>query len=652
MVSIQRISGTYCEILPAGDARAPHELRLDIDGDCPQMAASGTLRRPFAEDVYWLAHPLARVDDRTWRGPVVLSEPTTVGYDAVELRRVDGPDDDASLVDLTLLRAGQIVAEHRHVRRGAAFVAVEFELDYVAGVEPVLGIRTHAHPHRPASLPDEELTLVGAFARAGVEVTTTSGDGLVPLKGAGADELWSDGELHDAMQTYWSRFADRPQWALWVFFAGLHRDGDGLGGIMFDDIGPNHRQGAAIFHDSFISRAPAGDPNPAAWVQRMRFWTTVHEIGHAFNLAHSWEKQLTGYPLPWLPVANDPRARSWMNYPYNIEPTGERFFSDFEFAFAADELLFVRHAPRRFVRMGDASWYDNHGFSRLLPAPGLELSLHVGNSRLEFLEPVVLDVRLRNAGPEPVTLPAALLRSLDSLSVVHKRIGRQARRHIPFATYCGDESEVTLAPGQSITEALYVSAGRNGFDISAPGRYCLQAAVLLKGDTAVVSPPLELRIAPPLSREQEIVAQDYFSEDVARVMAFDGSTVLTRANDTLREIAEMEASRAAIHAKIALAMPQVHPWQTIDFTRRALMKHNVDPEPASDVLHELLIDRAREAVRSLSSTDYRRYGDFLQKIRDADLTKASLPITPRINQALREYGIAGVQSLAEKGGPA
>ncbi len=89
----------------------------------------------------------------------------------------------------TLLRAGQIVAEHRHVRRGAAFVAVEFELDYVAGVEPVLGIRTHAHPHRPASLPDEELTLVGAFARAGVEVTTTSGDGLVPLKGAGADEL-------------------------------------------------------------------------------------------------------------------------------------------------------------------------------------------------------------------------------------------------------------------------------------------------------------------------------------------------------------------------------------------------------------------------------------------------------------------------------
>jgi hypothetical protein len=44
------------------------------------------------------------------------------------------------------------------------------------------------------------------------------------------------------------------------------------GGIMFDDIGPNHRQGTAIFIDSFISQAPAGDANAAAWVRRMRVY--------------------------------------------------------------------------------------------------------------------------------------------------------------------------------------------------------------------------------------------------------------------------------------------------------------------------------------------------------------------------------------------
>ncbi len=92
--------------------------------------------------------------------------------------------------------------------------------------------------------------------------------------------------MHDAMQTYWSRFANQAQWSTWVFFAALHERGTGLGGIMFDDIGPNHRQGTAIFTKSFISQPPAGDPASNAWVRRMQFWTACHEMGHSFNLAH------------------------------------------------------------------------------------------------------------------------------------------------------------------------------------------------------------------------------------------------------------------------------------------------------------------------------------------------------------------------------
>ena len=109
--------------------------------------------------------------------------------------------------------------------------------------------------------------------------------------------------MHDAMQVYWSHFAPKAQSSVWVFFASLHEsipqpypyrlsNRDQLGGTMFDDIGPNHRQGCAIFEDSFISEAPSGDPNPEAWVRRMRFWTAAHEIGHTFNLAHSWQKTL------------------------------------------------------------------------------------------------------------------------------------------------------------------------------------------------------------------------------------------------------------------------------------------------------------------------------------------------------------------------
>ncbi len=130
--------------------------------------------------------------------------------------------------------------------------------------------------------------------------------------------------MHDAMQIHWSKFANAPQWALWTFFASLHEMGTSLGGIMFDDIGPNHRQGTSLFLDSFIKTPPAGDPAPAAWVNRMIFWTACHEMGHSFNLAHSWQKNLG---VQWMPLANEPLARSFMNYPYNVPGGTSAFFS-------------------------------------------------------------------------------------------------------------------------------------------------------------------------------------------------------------------------------------------------------------------------------------------------------------------------------------
>jgi len=123
-------------------------------------------------------------------------------------------------------------------------------------------------------------------------LTKSGGDTIVPIAGAGAGAQWSDVEMHDATQVHWSRFANKAQWSPWTLLPSLHEQGPSLGGIMFDDIGPNHRQGTAIFEDAFIATAPAGDPAPAAWAQRMRCWTAAHEMGHACNLAHSWQKSL------------------------------------------------------------------------------------------------------------------------------------------------------------------------------------------------------------------------------------------------------------------------------------------------------------------------------------------------------------------------
>ena len=43
----------------------------------------------------------------------------------------------------------------------------------------------------------------------------------------------ADAELQAAMRTYWSAYADAPQWAIWVLFAGIGRS-ETLMGTMFD----------------------------------------------------------------------------------------------------------------------------------------------------------------------------------------------------------------------------------------------------------------------------------------------------------------------------------------------------------------------------------------------------------------------------------
>ena len=97
------------------------------------------------------------------------------------------------------------------------------------------------------------------------------------------------------------------------------------------------------------------------WVERMRFWTACHEMGHAFNLAHSWQK---AFGTGWIPLLNEPEVRSFMNYPFRVSGGQTSFFSDFAYRFSDQELVFMRHAPERLVQMGNASWFDHHAFEQ------------------------------------------------------------------------------------------------------------------------------------------------------------------------------------------------------------------------------------------------------------------------------------------------
>src|SRR5262249_51178393 len=201
-------------------------------------------------------------------------------------------------------------------------------------------------------------------------------------------------------------------------------------------------------NDSFTKDAPPGDPQPMAWVARNRFWAACHEMGHAFNLPHSWRRSLS---TPWMPMADDPAALSFMNF-YFLHPGGERaFFADFEYRFSDHELLLMRHAPDRSVPIGNADWYDHHGFQQAAIAPQASLRLELRANRpkpvFEFLEPVVLELKLTNLSDRAVTVDDSVLDVGGEMTVIIKKNGKPARQWVPYARCCRNASQRMLEPG-------------------------------------------------------------------------------------------------------------------------------------------------------------------------------------------------------------
>jgi hypothetical protein len=632
------------------------DLRVDVDGWYPQMTVSGMVRGG-ANRLEWIAS-VQKVATNTFEGGIWYKNGQASLLPQTTVRvRIDASGGPRSLKTIATFSGGGL----RPTSRVFSFVSrnfrsVEFEYDHVAGCNPVFAIDTAAHPNRPATLPAQTLSIEDTFRRSGFAVAKSGGDSPVPISGAGANQTWSDQEMHDAMQVHWSRFANKPQWSLWVFWAALHDRGTSLGGIMYDDIGPNHRQGTAIFTEAFIKNAPAGDPAPAAWVARMRFWTAVHEMGHAFNLAHSWQKDHPPqWGTPWIPLANETEARSFMNYPYNVSGGQTAFFSDFDYRFSDQELLFMRHAPERFVQMGNADWFDNHAFenAQVSPEPSLKLEARVNRAKpvFEFLEPVMIELKLTNVSGAPLIIDQHVLEGAHDLTLILKAKGKPARQWHPYATYCLEPDATVLQPGESFYHPVFAGVGSNGWDVAEPGRYLVQAC-LRHGDEDVVSAPLELVIRPPLDREEEVLAQDLLTDDVGRVLAFDGSRELETAIDTLKLAADkFKRRRLAAHAQVALGLTEARPGKLLREKKGEpvieMVKANLaDAKKRLEAALATDEEGAAETLGHIEYTDYaERFADILTDDGDQraavkllgglEKTLAARKVLPRVIDAVR-----------------
>jgi hypothetical protein len=437
------------------------------------------------------------------------------------------------------------------------FRTVQWEEDSVAGVVPFISYDTGSLPEPPSS-PPRVLTVPKAYAEAGIEFQVAGAPDIVPVSEAGAGATWSDSELHAAMVNHFSLFANLPQWRVWLLVASSY-DGAGVRGIMFDYTDAFQRQGCAVFYDAIKGTDAAS--------QRAQLRTYVHELGHAFNLLHSWQKNLAQPPQPLGPNGGLGDL-SWMNYTWKYQPPppapggDAAYWAAFPFQFTDNELVHLRHGFYKDVIMGanpfgkGAAEVDPELFDEpVIDNSGLRLELR-SKDVFEYGEPVVIELKLGATDLRGRDTHGYLHPKDDFVNVAIRQPSGRTVLYRPLLRRCVDEAKtVHLDPGQpAIYDSAYIGFGRDGSYFDQPGQYLLRAQYIAADGSRLISPVLGLRVRAPASKEDERVGELLLGEEQGQILALLGSDceALRRGNEALDTLLEQHGEHPlAVYARLA-----------------------------------------------------------------------------------------------------
>jgi hypothetical protein len=280
----------------------------------------------------------------------------------------------------------------------------------------------------------------------------------------------------------------------------------------------------------------------------------------------------------------------------------------------------------------------------MLPTWTLRIRPNRDVNEFAFLEPVMLELKLTNSSGRPQRIDPDLLADGKHITVFVGREGGTTRQWNPFVTRCHDEEVEEIAPGASIYGAHLISASTGGWLIDEPGFYNIQAAVDLE-DEVFVSNVLRLYVAPPASSEESRMAPDYFTEDVGRVIAFDGAPELTSATDTLREVTErLPGTPAATHAADAVSAPLLRDYKRLEAgaTREALVVRGAEArvEEAAAAQAAALLKAPEAAAETLGHIQYFADLDRLATALEATGdTKGALRVLRTSIATMRKRGV-------------
>jgi hypothetical protein len=509
----------------------------------------------------------------------------------------------------------------------ASFRVVELEQACETGVAVPGEYDTSALSSRCAP---RRLSPVQAFAEAGIELRPVGPPTTIDTSAAGENATWSDAELQAAMQEHFTRWVNRPRWAIWLLHAALHDD-DRLAGIMFDQAGRYQRQGCAVFYGHERDEQP----------ERLRYelHTCVHELGHAFSLPHSWQQSLTDPPLP-----GRPDALSWMNYPERFSAGASAYWDEFAFGFDQSELVYLRHAFEYDVIMGGKPFRDRdrgrgRGRVRGRRAPDWDVDLrHDDGLRLKLSAPaelaqdvpVTAQLELTATTAQGRVVPPVLGTRPGNVGIAIRRPDGTDFMFEPLLYHCrGHETVVLRAGDPPLRDAAFIHYGRRGFAFDRPGRYELRALFAQPDGRVVVSDVVSIRIRPPVSRVDrhisELIGGD---EQVGKLMSLMGSDApaLARGDERLKRIvARYPEHPVGLVARLARAANLAHGFKRVTpdgVMRPREPRLHAAAELAADVVQRPSARRTGGRARMRPGADPAVIGFFNSRIREISASAA------------------------------
>ncbi|MBA7607665.1 hypothetical protein ES703_14827 [subsurface metagenome] len=476
------------------------------------------------------------------------------------------------------------------------FREVPLEVDVCSSQNspPILpSYHTHNHSDRPVDIPGRNLTVSEAYKEAGVNMTINPVHTVIDDS---ANPTWNKAELHNMMELHFSRYSGHvPTWAYWVLVATSYIN-PGVAGIMFDNIiSSPDRQGSAIFKaHSVFNNLPAGTPVNDAQADALRFYLFcyVHEIGHGFNLLHSWQKSLADPPQP-----NRPNSLSWMNYPQYVTD----YWSNFRFRFDEDELIHIRHGNRNAVIFGGKPFLTGAALTSIPEITG-EIPLDViirSKEEFNLLEPIILELKIKNQTDDPIDIATNLEPEYRTTTLLIEQPDGTTLLYDPVMCIVGDTETNQFDPGKSQYQNIMVSFGKHGHYFKKPGTYRVQVSYQGTGNMLITSDIHELRVLPPSSKEEEVTAAKYHRNDVGMALYLEGSDseFLKPAMSTLESMAqEFQETPVGAHISLLLAKNLTETFHDVKDQKRVLIRK---PDPRQAIT---LIDRALEQQERDDST--------------------------------------------------